>query len=63
MPSLVISFAQPARIAEVAHQVVLERNEKLRHARVALARATAAQLPVDAPRFVPLGADDEEPLV
>ena len=44
--------------AEDAHQVVFERQEEARRARVALAAGAAAQLVVDAPRFVPLGADD-----
>ena len=44
--------------AEDAHQIVFERNEKVRRTGIALARATAAQLAVDAARFVALGADD-----
>ena len=44
--------------AEQPHQIVLERNEKVRRAGVALARATAAQLAVNAPRFVPFRAHD-----
>ena len=44
--------------AEDAHQVVFERQEEARRARVALASGAAAQLVVDAPRFVALGADD-----
>ena len=47
--------------AEQAHQVVFQRDEEARHARIALARAAAAQLAVDAPRFVALAADDVEP--
>ncbi len=47
--------------AEQPHQVVFEREEEDRLARVALAAGAAAQLPVDAPGFVPLGADDLEP--
>src|SRR6185437_10115100 len=35
--------------AEQAHQVVLEREEELRRARVALPAGSAAQLPIDAP--------------
>ena len=46
--------------AEVAHEIVLEADVKARRARVALARATAAQLPIDAARFVTLGADDDK---
>ena len=44
--------------AEQAHQVVLERDEEVGGAGVALARATAAQLAVDAAGLVALGADD-----
>ena len=44
--------------AEDAHQVVFERQEEARRARIALAAGAAAQLVVDAARFVPLGADD-----
>ena len=43
--------------AEQPHQIVLQRNEKMRRAGVALARATAAQLAVNAPRLVALGAE------
>ena len=35
---------------EEAHQVVFEREEELRRARIALTARAAAQLPVDAPR-------------
>src|SRR5579885_2871829 len=44
--------------AEEAHQVVFERNEKVRRAGVALAGAATAQLAVNAPRFVAFGAQD-----
>ena len=44
--------------AEQPHQVVLEREEEDRLARVALAAGAAAQLAVDAARLVALGADD-----
>ena len=44
--------------AEEPHQVVFERQEELRRARIALTARAAAQLPVDAPRLVALGADD-----
>ena len=46
--------------AEDAHQVVLQRQEELRMAGVALAAGAAAQLVVDAPALVALGADDVE---
>src|SRR2546427_7851649 len=53
----------PARDAvgpEQAHQVVFQRKEEDALARVALAPRAAAQLAVDAPRLVTLGADDHE---
>ena len=50
--------ARDALAAEQAHQVVLERQEEARRARIALAAGAAAQLPVDAPRLVALGAED-----
>ena len=37
--------------AEVAHQVVFEADVEAGRARIALARATSAQLAVDAPRL------------
>ena len=43
--------------AEDAHQIVFQRQEKLRCAGVALASGTAAQLVIDASAFVTLGAD------
>src|SRR5690606_33095364 len=42
---------------EDAQQVVLEREVEAARAGIALAAGAAAQLVVDAPRFVPLGAD------
>ena len=50
--------AGDAARAEDAHQVVFERQIEPRRAGVALAAGAAAQLVVDAPRFVALGADD-----
>ena len=47
-----------ALAAEDAQQIVLQREVEARAAGVALAAGAAAQLVVDAPRFVPLGADD-----
>ena len=44
--------------AEDAHQVVFERQVEARRPGVALAAGAAAQLVVDAPRLVPLGAED-----
>ena len=46
--------------AEQAHEVVVEGDEEARRARVALAAGAAAQLVVDAPRLVPLGAEHVE---
>ena len=46
--------------AEQTHQVVLERYEELRRARVALTARAAPELTVDAPRLVALGAEDEQ---
>ena len=43
---------------EALHQRVFERQIEARRARVALAPGAAAQLVVDAPRLVALGADD-----
>ena len=47
-------------VAEDAHQVVFQRQEELRRAGVALAARAAAQLVVDAPALVALGADHVE---
>lgn len=47
--------------AEDAEDVVLEREEEARPARVALPPRAAPQLVVDAPGLVPLRADDVEP--
>ncbi len=44
--------------AEEPHQVVFQRNVKLRRARVALTSGTTSQLTVNAPRLVTLGAND-----
>ena len=44
--------------AENAHQVVFERKEKSRRARIALASGAATKLIVDAPRLVALGAEN-----
>ena len=50
--------AGDALAAEDAHQVVFERQIEARRAGIALAARAAAQLVVDAARFVALGADD-----
>ena len=52
--------ARDAVRCKEAHQVVLQREEELRRAGIALTPRTAAQLVVDAPRLVPLRADDVE---
>ena len=60
-PSGIFSRSMIARDAvagEDAHQRVFERQVEARAARVALAAGAAAQLVVDAARFVALGADD-----
>ena len=46
--------------AENPHQIVLQRQEELRPAGIALAAGAAAQLVVDAAALVSLGADDVE---
>ena len=43
---------------EDPHQVVFERDVEAGRSGIALASGTSAKLIVDAPRFVPLGADD-----
>ena len=43
---------------EQTHQVVFQRDEELRRARVALTAGTAAQLTVHTPRLVAFGAND-----
>src|SRR2546425_374627 len=40
------------------HQIVFERNEEVRRTGIALARATTAQLPVNAPGLVAFGGED-----
>lgn len=50
-----------ALLAEQAQKVVLERQVEAGLARVALPPGAAAQLVVDAPRLVALGADDAQP--
>ena len=56
-PLLSIQARDPVG-AEEPHQVVFQRQEEERLARVALAAGAAAQLAVDAARLVALGADD-----
>ena len=58
------ALVHPARDpvgAEQPHQVVFQREEEDRLARVALAAGAAAQLAVDPAGLVPLGADDLQP--
>ena len=45
---------------ENPHQIIFQRNKKLRLARVALPTGAAAQLIINAPRFVPLGAQNRQ---
>ena len=58
-PEAVEDLVDPVA-GEQAHEVVLGGEEEARLARVALAAGAAAQLVVDAPRLVALGADDEQ---
>ena len=44
-----------------AHERIFQRNEKLRSARIALTPRSSAELVVNAPRFVPLGSQHEQP--
>src|SRR5438045_6049389 len=46
--------------AKVAHEIVLEADVKARAPGIALARTTAAELPVDPARFVTFGADHKK---
>ncbi len=52
---------QPAHSvgAEDAHQIVFQGQEEMRPSRIALPPRPAAELVVDAPALVPLGADHE----
>ena len=47
--------------AEDPHQIVFQRQEEFRAPGIALTAGTAAQLVVDAARFMAFGADDVEP--
>ena len=55
-----LQHAVHAARAEDPHQVVFQRQVELGAAGVALAAGAAAQLVVDAPAFVPLGAEHVE---
>ena len=55
-----VEDAVDAVAGEQAHEVVLGGEEEARLAGVALAAGAAAQLVVDAPRLVALGAADEQ---
>ena len=48
-------------LGEDAHQVVFQREKEPRLAGIALPSRAPTELVVDAPRLVPLGAQDEEP--
>src|SRR5512133_2188997 len=50
--------ARDALAAEETHQVILERDEELGAAGIALTAGAAAQLAIDATRFVALGAEN-----
>jgi hypothetical protein len=50
-----VELARP----EDSHQVVFQRQEEFGTAGIALTAGTATQLVVDAPRFMPLGAEHE----
>src|SRR5213082_2275579 len=52
--------ARDAVGAEQPHEVVLERPEEHALSGIALTAGAAAQLPVDAPRLVALGAHDDQ---
>src|ERR1035438_1475022 len=53
----VVRFNKDALAAEDAHQIVLQREIKARSAGVALPAGAAAELIIDAPGFVGLGAE------
>ncbi len=59
-PQLFHDVADPSA-AEQPHQIVFQRHVKSAAARVALPRATAAELAVDAPGFVAFAADHVQP--
>src|ERR1700730_7429210 len=46
------------RIPEYPHQIIFQRQIEAARSRIASAAGPATQLVIDAPRFVPLGADD-----
>ena len=55
-----VHYAGHAVAAKTAHKVVLQAEEEAARARVTQATGTAAQLVVDAPRFVAFGANHIE---
>ena len=55
-----LHYAGDSLGAEEAHELVFERDEELRGTGVALARAAAPELAVDATRLMALGTDDME---
>ena len=61
MPSLVISPLSRRESPKLRMRSSSNETKNFDDARIALARATSAQLPVDAARFVPLRADDVKP--
>ena len=52
--------SHPVGGREIAHEVVLERDEELRAPRIALTGAATAQLAIGAARLMALGADHEK---
>src|SRR5438105_11588324 len=56
-----VHHAPDALAAADAHQVVVQPDEEARRARVTMTPGTAAQLVVDPPALVALGADDVQP--
>ena len=51
----------PLRSAEIHHQRILETDVENTLARVPLTRTTTPQLPVNPPRFMPLGRNHKQP--
>ena len=58
-PESLHDFCHAIGGAEIAHQIVFEADVKSRAARITLACAASAKLPIDTARFVTLGADNK----
>src|ERR1700730_3396400 len=56
-----IHQASDRSATETPHQLVFKRHEEARRTRITLATSATAQLIVDAPRLVPLGAEHVQP--